>query len=87
MILSGKPYKPKSKFLWVLGHHLREQREQAGLTQEELSKKAGVARGQLCDTENGKVDVRIETIRRLTTAIGINTGDFLKSVVEDFDLG
>ena len=87
MILSGKPYKPKSKFLWILGNHLKEERDKAGLSQEELAEKAGVSRGQLCDIENGKVNARIETLFKLSTSVGINFGVLIRAVIADYDLG
>jgi transcriptional regulator with XRE-family HTH domain len=87
MILSGKPYKPKSEFLWILGKHLREERDKAGLTQDELRQTAHITRGQLCDIELGKVNVRVETLLRIANAVGINLGVLMRAVMAEYDLG
>lgn len=87
MILSRKPYKPKSKFLWIMGRCIREERDKAGLTQDELSQIAHLTRSQLCDIELGKVNVRVETLLKISNAIGIHLGVLMRAIMEDYDLG
>ncbi|MFZ2021854.1 MAG: helix-turn-helix transcriptional regulator [Terracidiphilus sp.] len=87
MILSTKPYKPKSKFLWVVGNHLRDERVKAGLTQDELSNRAKIVRSQLCDIELGKVNLKVETMLRITEALGINLGELMGAIMADYLLG
>ena len=58
---------------------LRERREQAGLTQETLAKRAKVARGYLAKLEAGhSKNPSIATLKRLTRALGVSVGELLE---------
>ena len=51
---------------------LRELREAAVLTQMELAERAGVSADAIRDIENGRVQPRPRTLRKIAEALGIN---------------
>lgn len=55
----------------VRAHHLRELREDAGLTQAQLAARIGVGQRQVSKIENGDLDsAKIGTIRSYLQAVG-----------------
>ena len=50
---------------------VRHLRRRYGLTQEELAKKAGIARVTLARIEAGSVDPAASTLRKLAAALGV----------------
>ena len=58
---------------------LRELREQAALSQEDLAKKAGVARATIADLEANKRPARPSTRRKLAEALGIGPAELMDS--------
>lgn len=55
----------------VRAYHLRELREQAGLTQAQLAERIGVGQRQVSKIERGDLDsAKIGTIRRYLEAVG-----------------
>lgn len=54
-----------------MGYKVREAREAANMTQEELAQKSGISRGTICAIENG-VDrgTTTKTLVKLATALG-----------------
>ncbi len=52
------------------GRVLREARLKAGLTQRELSMRAGIAQPAIARIESGKVTPRVDTLDRLLRACG-----------------
>jgi transcriptional regulator with XRE-family HTH domain len=56
---------------------LRHIREQAGLSQPELSEISGVAQGTISDIELGKRKPRGRTLRKLAQALGVQVTDLL----------
>jgi len=69
----------------ALGPRLRQLRELAGLSQNELAKRAGIPRPVISDVESGKQhSVTLETARRLARVLGV-TLDFLAGPSEDED--
>ena len=54
-----------------IGAQLREARERALLTQEELATRAGVQPFTISRIETNKVEPRFRTIRKLASALGI----------------
>jgi transcriptional regulator with XRE-family HTH domain len=57
---------------------LKELREQKGLTQEGLAKKAGVSRAYLSRLEMGRHDPPLSRLRKLATALGVKVGRLLE---------
>ena len=61
-----------------LGRHLRDLREQAGLSQEELASKAQVSRASIQNWEGNRTAPRRAESRRLAAALGVSV-DALKA--------
>lgn len=57
---------------------LREQRSDAGLTQETLAKKAGLDRKTVNRIENALFSPSVDTIYRLCGVLGTTPSDFLE---------
>lgn len=55
-----------------IGVILRQAREAAGLTQEEVAQKLQTKKSAISRIENHADDVRLSTIRRYATAVGAN---------------
>jgi transcriptional regulator with XRE-family HTH domain len=51
--------------------HLRELRDHASLSQEELAERAGVSRATIADLERGKRSPQPKTRRKLAAALGV----------------
>ncbi|MBK6858487.1 MAG: helix-turn-helix domain-containing protein [Microthrixaceae bacterium] len=51
------------------GDLIRERRMELGLTQAELSELAGIAQGDISKIENGHLDARWSTVKRLSDAL------------------
>lgn len=57
----------------VFGNKVRELRIQQGLSQDELAFYCGIDRPQISKIEQGKVNVTLDTIERLSQALKIKT--------------
>jgi transcriptional regulator with XRE-family HTH domain len=57
---------------------LRRERRLAGLTQEELAERAGVAVTTISRIEEGVTEPRIPTIRKISQALGLQVRDLLE---------
>ncbi len=58
---------------------LRRERRKAGLTQEELAKKAGVSLPTIARIEAGYIDApRVSTLRKLAAGLGLEVRDLLE---------
>lgn len=53
------------------GERLKKAREDAGLSQDDLSKKTGVTQGSISSAELGKRKPRPATVRKLAAALGV----------------
>ncbi len=62
----------------TLAGNVRVCRAVAGLTQEELAGKAGVATRHLQKIESGQVNVTLRTLVRLAAALGVMCSTLLK---------
>ena len=60
---------------------LRELRERAALSQEDLAKKAGVARATIADLEANKRPARPSTRRKLAEALGVEPAELMDSEI------
>ena len=60
-----------------IGAQLREARERALLTQEELAARAGVQPFTVSRIETGKVEPRFRTIRKLAEALDMDPRDLV----------
>ena len=68
-----------SKIFGVVISHLRTEK---GMSQENLSAFAGIARSHLTMLENGRKTARIDTVFRIAEALGIKPSELIR-LVED----
>lgn len=54
----------------LLGHAIRQARQEQHLTQEELGRRVGVKRAQISKIENSATDARLTTILKVFEALG-----------------
>jgi transcriptional regulator with XRE-family HTH domain len=57
---------------------LKRLREQQGLTQEALAKKAGISRAYLARLEMGRHDPHLSRLRKLAKALGVSAAELLE---------
>lgn len=60
-----------------IGDLVKAHRQEAGLTQEQLSEKAGLSRAQIANIEAGRSDIPVKTLVRIAEGIGCRAGDLL----------
>ena len=65
---------------FITGRIIRKLREQRGLTQEVLSGLAAVSRSHLAEIETGHTNANIETLWRISEALGIKMSDLIRMV-------
>src|SRR5262249_26194159 len=71
---------PPAALLPMLGEQLRKAREAAGLTQEEVSFRAGVHRTYVSMLERDKKSPTIDVLFRLCDAIGVTASELIRRV-------
>jgi transcriptional regulator with XRE-family HTH domain len=69
----------------MLGDELRKAREAAGLTQEEVSFRAGVHRTYVSMLERNKKSPTIDVLFRLCDAIGIKPSELIRRAEKERD--
>ncbi|OGG07846.1 transcriptional regulator [Candidatus Gottesmanbacteria bacterium RIFCSPHIGHO2_12_FULL_40_13] len=62
------------------GERVRELREKAGLSQEELGFQAGLHRTYIGSIERGEQNVSIDNIHKITKALKISLSELSKSI-------
>jgi transcriptional regulator with XRE-family HTH domain len=62
----------------VDGQKLKEARQRAMISQEELSRMTGIGRATISNLENEERSAQPRTIRRLAEALGVEPRDLLK---------
>ena len=65
---------------YITGRIIRELREQQGLTQEVLSGLAAVSRSHLAEVETGHTNANIETLWKISEALGMRMSDLMRMV-------
>lgn len=60
-----------------IGDKVRELREKAGITQEELADRMGVQRNTVWRWENQKANLRAENIQRLSSVLNVDTSELM----------
>jgi transcriptional regulator with XRE-family HTH domain len=61
-----------------IGKNLRDARFRAGLTQEELAKKAGVTQTTITRIERDAVQPEVTTVRKLAAALDVSIAGLLE---------
>lgn len=60
--------------------HLKEVRNEKGMTQVDVAEKAGIQTTYLSDLENGKKEPCLRVLEMLATSMGISVSDLLRGV-------
>ncbi|MDC0740837.1 helix-turn-helix domain-containing protein [Polyangium mundeleinium] len=63
-----------SPLLVEIGARIREIRLEQGMSLDQLAKRSGVAKGNPSSTENGRVNITVETCLRIAAALGGQCG-------------
>lgn len=64
----------------MLGNELRKAREEAGLTQEQLSYSASIDRTYISQLENNRKSPTVDVLFRLCDALGVSASGLLARV-------
>jgi len=67
----------------MVGEELRKAREDAGLTQEELSSKARVDRSYISQLERGLKSPTLDMLLRLCKAMGVSASEIVARVEKE----
>jgi len=68
-----------SKELSIIAKNIKKYREKKGISQDKLSKLAGVTLHTITKIESGATpDPRIETVKKIADALGISVDELLK---------
>jgi transcriptional regulator with XRE-family HTH domain len=59
-----------------IGERIRELRNSAGITQEELGEKASLNYKFIGELERGRVNVSLDSLVKIAAALGVNPGHF-----------
>lgn len=63
----------------TFGAVLREKREEAGISQEQLADRAGLHRTYVSLIERGKRTASIEVVRRVALALGVSMAELIEA--------
>jgi len=55
---------------FILGERLKEERQKAGLTQEQLANKIGTKKSYISRVENGYTDIQVSTLLKIFQGLG-----------------
>ena len=55
---------------FILGERLKEERQKAGLTQEQLAEKIGTKKSYISRVENGHADIQVSTLLKIFKGLG-----------------
>ena len=68
-----------SKGLSIIAKNIKKYREKKGISQDKLSKLAGITLHTITKIESGATpNPRIETVKKIADALGISVDDLLK---------
>lgn len=62
----------------LLARNLRRLRLERKLTQDELAAEAGVRQALISELESGKIDVRLDTLQRIASALDARLAELLE---------
>lgn len=64
----------------ITGQIIRRLREQRGITQEVLSGLAAISRSHLAEIETGRTNANVETLWKISEALGMRCSELLQAV-------
>lgn len=76
---------PKDVIAWAIGQRVRASRERKNWRQEDLARESGLARANVARLESGRVVPKLPTLERVARALGLKTGDLLKTPASAHD--
>lgn len=65
---------------FITGRIIRKLRKQRGLTQEVLSGLSAISRSHLAEIENGHTNANVETLWRISEALGMKMSELIRLV-------
>lgn len=65
------------------GNRVKELRQQAGISQQQLSEKTGITRELISKIENGQANCTLETVEKISVALRANPKDLVDVPVKD----
>ena len=71
---------------FIIGEKIREMRNQAGLTQEQLAEKIGISVKYISRIETGKSGIKTQTLIKYINLLGITPNVFYKSFVDNSEI-
>ena len=71
------PSPPRDPYLIALGAQIRGLRAARGWSQDEFAARAGMHRTHPTKLENGVLDLRLSTLRRVAEVFGVSVGTLL----------
>ena len=71
----------------ITGRIIRDLRETRGMTQEVLSGLAGISRSHLAEIETGRTKANVETLWRISEALGFKLSRIVSMVEEAIERG
>ena len=63
-----------------IGLKIREERKKTGYSQEKFALKIGMDRTYYSGVENGKYNISIMNLKKITDGLGIKIGDLFKEI-------
>ncbi|MBI3550884.1 MAG: helix-turn-helix transcriptional regulator [Elusimicrobia bacterium] len=69
---------PKMAIAWAIGQRVLAARERRGWTQQDLADKSEIARANIARLEAGKHSPKLDTLRRIALALGLEVSYLLK---------
>ena len=60
------------------GKAVRERRSAGGISQEELAMRIGADQAYVSRIEAGQMNVTLDTVEQIATALGVDVGEFFK---------
>lgn len=66
----------------IFGENVRRERNAAGISQEELAFRAGLARSYMSDVERGERNPTVKIIARISAALKIKGGTLVDGIPE-----
>lgn len=70
---------------FISGQIIRELRKKQGLTQEVLSGLAAISRSHLAEIETGHTNANVETLWKLSEALGIKMSGLMRMVEQTIE--
>ena len=76
----GDPAMPKEYVTFALGKRIAYLRNQAGMTQLELSLESGLAKSYVCELEAGKRNPSLLTLEKVCLALKVTLSDLFEGL-------